>query len=573
MLERIGQQIYKIFLAGIVLLLSVVFTLQFGGPQAEGCNLTGPTYAAKVYGTVISEGDFDANYSLAGFDRHPREVQERNEFRVHTLNGLIERSLLAEEARQLGFSVSQDEVMDKLAADGTVYLSMGVDAPPNMPSGEMPVGVRDENGNFDQELARRFIQYGLRRSLEEFAENQILEQLADRMRQTVTSSVEVSPSEVWDAFVRERDTAKVKYLRFSPLYYRDFVEPTDEELAAWIAANSERMDTEYEANQHRFENLEKQVRSRHILVRLEAGASEDVQTAARTRAAALLERVRAGDDFNMLARRYSDDNRTARSGGDLGWGAEGAQVRPLDEAQFAMEVGEVSELVESRYGIHIVKVVGIREGNVAEEDARRELAMPLYQQEQGEAMARTAAEEALASLRNGSDFESIAERLAAAAEGRGEEPAERSEEEGVEPEEDPLRSNREPDALLPSLRETRDFGRGDVPIDGVDNSELVRIAFELTDEDPVPEEILEMGSDLVVFRLESRSRAERDEFTDEVRQRLLDGLSRAKQREALALYIHSLRGKAADEIQVNESILRYDRDDPGVDEEEPEEEE
>ena len=135
------------------------------------------------------------------------------------LDGLIDRTLLAREARGVGFEVTTDEVMTRFVNEGVILLSLGVGAPPMLPQGEIPVSFTDKEGAFNKDLAERYIQNGLRRSVGEFAESQVDEYLAAKMRELVASSVNVSDAEVWDDYVRENDTAKIKYVRFTPAYY------------------------------------------------------------------------------------------------------------------------------------------------------------------------------------------------------------------------------------------------------------------------------------------------------------------------------------------------------------------
>jgi len=84
------------------------------------------------------------------------------------------------------------------------------------------------------------------------------------------------------------------------------------------------------------------------------------QTKARERAEELLKRVRAGEDFAKLADEYSTDPATKGKGGDLGWFSRGLMVKPFEDAAFAMQAGEVSDVVESDFGFHIIKVEGRR---------------------------------------------------------------------------------------------------------------------------------------------------------------------------------------------------------------------
>ncbi|MFW2386961.1 MAG: SurA N-terminal domain-containing protein, partial [Polyangiales bacterium] len=256
------------FLVLLVVLLSAVFALQFGGGQAEGCAAGGTTYLARVYDQTLSRGDFEAAYSIANFGRLPEETQRSMRLPELVLDGLIDRTLLAREARMLGFEVDQDEVMARFVNEGVILLSLGVGAPPMLPQGEIPVSFTDKEGAFNKDLAERYIQNGLRRSVGEFADAQVDEYLAARMRALVSSTVNVSESEIWEDYVRENDNAQIKYVRFSPGYYSSQQPPTsDAALAAWMASNEERLTAEYEANKHRYTNLEKQVRARHILVK------------------------------------------------------------------------------------------------------------------------------------------------------------------------------------------------------------------------------------------------------------------------------------------------------------------
>lgn len=101
---------------------------------------------------------------------------------------------------------------------------------------------------------------------------------------------------------------------------------------------------------------EARVRARHILLSYPEQATDEQRDSVEAVARDLRERVQAGEDFAALAREYSDDRGTAPDGGDLGWFERGEMVRPFEEAALATEPGEVSEPVESPYGIHLIQV-------------------------------------------------------------------------------------------------------------------------------------------------------------------------------------------------------------------------
>lgn len=544
MLEKIANRFQTIVLIGLVSLLSAVFILQFGGPQAQGCTAGGSTYAAKVDGETLSAGEVRSVYQTLGFNRAPLEQQRSDRLWRAVLDGLIERTLLAQEARRLGFAVTEEDVMRALAEDGKMRVSLGVDAP--YPGGELDVSaqVRDRDDNFDLERARNFIQHDLRRSVGEFTQAQIEEALAERMRQTVLAGVEVSESEVWDAYVRERDRARIEYVRFAPGFYREQLTPTTANLDAWIAAHPDEIEREYEQNRHRYIGLEPQVRARHVLIKAAEDASEDEKAAARRRAEDVLRRARGGEDFEALATALSEDTGSARRGGDLGYNPRGRMVGPFDEAQFALEVGGISDLVETRFGFHVIKVEGKREGDVPVDEAKRELADRLYREDRAKTLAQEAAVAALAELRTGKTADELNAWLRARERGEAVAPAPAAPAEGEVPA--PVEEEEDDDPLAPRMQESRSFGRTDNPIQGpFDSGPLVRDVFGRTMEDAIPAEPIELGNDVVIYRLVERTEASREEYTDEVRQRLRDGMLRAKRDEALHLYVTGLREAAA----------------------------
>lgn len=549
MFEKIANRFQTFVLVMLVTLLCAVFVLQFGGPQAEGCTSGGSSYAAKVDGETISPGDYRASFLLGRFDEYPPEEQRRRQLWAAVLDGLIERNLLAEAAKEVGYEVTSDEVWKRFGEEATIRISLGVDSEIGSGAVRIPESyIRDEDGRFDLERTKRYIQNFLRRDVGEFAEAQILEELAERMRETVRSSVSVSEREVWEAYVREKDQARIDYAQFNPAYYRESLDPTEADLRAWIAANEEAVQEQYDANQHRYTDLDPQVRSRHILIRPD-GEGDEAEAEARAEAEGLLRQLRAGADFAELAREHSEDTATAPRGGDLGYRPRGRSPAAYDEVAFELAPGTVSDVVQTPLGFHILEVLGTREGDVPEDEAKLELAEDLYREDVGVTRAREAAAEALELLRDGMSAEDLKSRLERQAQGLDPEPPV-AEEGEAEAETEELTEEPVSNPLAPKVEETSLFGRGDSPIRGpFDASPLVRDVFEHDLDDPLPEAPIQLGNVWVIYQLKERQEATEEDF-EEVSERIRGGLLASKQREAVATYVRELREQAQREGRI-----------------------
>lgn len=129
-----------------------------------------------------------------------------------------------------------------------------------------------------------------------------------------------------------------------------------------IAVSDEDLRKYYDENAARFGTPEER-RARHILVNAPAGASADDKAKARARAESLLEQVKRNPaSFADVARKNSDDTGSAEKGGELEWFGRGAMVKPFEDAAFTLKPGEISGLVETEFGFHVIQVEGARGG-------------------------------------------------------------------------------------------------------------------------------------------------------------------------------------------------------------------
>jgi peptidyl-prolyl cis-trans isomerase C len=130
----------------------------------------------------------------------------------------------------------------------------------------------------------------------------------------------------------------------------------DGEIAEKAAVKPEQLTDFYTKNPDQFKQPER-VKASHILIAVPKGADAAAKTQARTKAADILKEVKAGKDFAALAKQNSQDPGSAPNGGDLGFFQQGQMVGPFNEVAFKLAPGSVSDLVETEFGFHIIKVV------------------------------------------------------------------------------------------------------------------------------------------------------------------------------------------------------------------------
>src|SRR5882672_814881 len=147
----------------------------------------------------------------------------------------------------------------------------------------------------------------------------------------------------------------------------------------------------YESNLSRYGEPE-QRRASHILISVKGGATDEDKRKARERAQAVLSRLRASPgNFAEIAKKESGDPGSAAQGGDLGFFSRGMMVRPFDEAAFRLKPGQISDLVDSDFGFHIIKVTAIRPGKMKTfEQVRPEIDLQLKKQQAGRHFAEAA---------------------------------------------------------------------------------------------------------------------------------------------------------------------------------------
>ena len=368
---------------GLLLLLIIPSFIFFGVEGYSSFNDAASEAVAKVDGQKIARGEWeDAHKRYMDNQRRQSPTQDAaaldtSQRRRDTLDALVRERVLLTAATKMNLFPS-DARMARLFDSDPQYA--GLRGPDGRISREALVGQGLTPALFDQRLRQEL---GLR-------------QVVAGVLQTAPASA-VPATAALDAFMQRR---AVQLQRFDPAAYRDKVQPTDGDIEAFYGANTgqfqapERARIEYvllDINQlaqtqtvteeelrkaytdgiARFSTPEER-RASHILIKAEASASADERVKAKAKAAGLLAEVRKNPaGFAELARKNSDDTGSAEQGGDLDFFGRSQMVKPFEDAAFTLKQGEISGLVESDFGFHIITVTGVRGGQTKAFEAVR----------------------------------------------------------------------------------------------------------------------------------------------------------------------------------------------------------
>jgi parvulin-like peptidyl-prolyl isomerase len=576
MLEKLQKNSQQFMLVILAASLAMLFGTQFG-PRNQGCSaedFKGVPYIARVYGRTISQGDFQ---SVARFVRL-NDARSSN-LRRAIVDGLIERELLAHEAERIGLRVSE-ETLNQEIRKGFYYVTIGSRQLPSLfQMGNIetsrrwtPTYSNDESRNpgdppppFKYEDFERWVGNLFSRTVTDYKQDFLArELLAEQMRQVVLANVRASEDEAWRDYERNHTQVSVRYLQFSPDFYRFVVRDDDPaQVEAFARDHAEDINHQYDARRESLRGLPAQVKVRQILLRFPDDAQDPAKLATRQRAEALRARILAGEDWIRLARLYSQDDQRWREGGETMWTAVDRVDLPDDVKRVlgTLQPGQTSEVIESPLGVHIVQVVGRRQGDVSEADAKREIARELFRLVRGKELTNEATQTALTALNQpGATLDAVAASAGTAAiEAFYRGPVPPAE---TLPGNNPLTVVTHSDIGTPEVRETPQFTQGgSFPGVSEGGEPLVTASFALTAEHPRPAAPISVGDDRYLLQLKENGRqsASREEFNRD-RLRLMDEYVAGRRRDALVQYIAQLRARAErdHELRLGNSPLMQD---------------
>lgn len=405
------------FLLGLII---VVFIAFYGG------NKLGDERSqdvAEVNGELITQREFAIHYQRA-LERYrdmlkgslTPELEKSLNLRGTLLEELIQKKLVLQEARSLGLATTDEDLVIAIS---------------QVPDFQV-------NGRFNKDRYLQLLRAN-RISPAQFEEEQREQLTIQRLYSVILDGVQVTEREVRDRYQVEQERINLNFIRLPLTNYLAEAKATEEEIQKFYERSKETLkeplkvqveyvsypfervssavqisDKEieeyYQANREAKFRHPKEAKARYLLVRPGADAKQKAE--ARTRANRILTEARGGKDFAQLAKKESDDSTSAK-GGEIGWVTQAQLPAPLDKAVFSLAKGEISDVIETPTGFHIVKVEDIREEKTETlKDARAEIMRTLKAEKTKREAAKIAdltREKALA----GSNFAKIAQESGA----------------------------------------------------------------------------------------------------------------------------------------------------------------
>ncbi len=392
----------KLMMALLLLLVFPAFA--FFGIQGYDQMFSDDGAVAKVGDSKITRQDFEAaqrqqheqlRQQLG--DRFDAELLDTPEVRNQILDGLITQRALLAQAISHRIAVPDEKLRETIRG--------------------IP-GLTDADGAFDLDRYRQLLR--AQGKNEAMFESEVRRDIALQALPEAIAQTTFVPASLVDRLLAiGEQTREVRETIVRPADFVDAISPTDEQLAAYYERNAAQFEEPenarvqylvlsadavagqievkaedarayYEQNKARFTTAE-QRRASHILVRVDEGADEAQREAARSKAEAIVAKLKEGADFAALAREESQDPGSAASGGDLGFFSADMMVKPFADAAFALGENETSGVVETEFGFHVIRITDVRPGTQRSfESARPEIESEIRAQQLSSRFAEAA---------------------------------------------------------------------------------------------------------------------------------------------------------------------------------------
>jgi peptidyl-prolyl cis-trans isomerase D len=343
-----------------------------------------PSFLDNGSGAVGAAGPNEVIATVAGHDLTAGDFQQRYQAQVQAYRQQFGGSINDQLLRQLGIDqqVLSQMIDEQLAVDEAARQGIRV-SDDELAQQIFAIPGLQENGRFIGEARYRQLLANQNPPISqtEFEESLRRSMLIDKLRATLTDWVTLSDAEAQHEYTVRNEKVKLQVVALTAEKFRDKVNVTDADVASYfdqhkaeyrvgeqrkvkyllldrdrarqtVTLTPQEIQRYYNDNIQQFQTPE-QVRASHILLKTD-GKDE---AAVRKQAEEILKEAKApGADFAALAKKYSEDEGSKDKGGDVDYFTRGRMVPEFEQAAFSMQVGQISDLVKSQYGFHIIKV-------------------------------------------------------------------------------------------------------------------------------------------------------------------------------------------------------------------------
>jgi peptidyl-prolyl cis-trans isomerase D len=375
-LQKDSRAVKAIFIVIIsVACITMVITLVPGifSDQASAADTYATIHSGGFFGRIFGSSDQVTTQEVQQLAQRMMQRQQLPDFVLPFMmqrvgQGLIQQHIELQEATHLGVTVTDDDLR--------AFLKTGTWGQVLFPNGHY---VGDEqyaslvSQNFG--ISRETFEKELKKEIQE-----------NRLRSFVTAGVTVSDQQVRDAYKQQATKIKFDYAVLSADDLRKTINPSDAELQTFFKQNTARYakavpetrkiqyiafttanlpggvpqvtdaDVQQYYTQHQKDyQVDDQVKVRHILIKVDPNADAKADAAAKEKAEDILKQLHNGGNFADLAKKNSDDPGSKDQGGELGFIKHGVTVPEFDKAAFALQKGQTSDLVRTKFGYHIIQ--------------------------------------------------------------------------------------------------------------------------------------------------------------------------------------------------------------------------
>lgn len=349
-----------ILFSGII----VVFIFLGQTPHHEGVASGGT--AATVNGQIVSLAEFSEQVEMMSRDPRFAQLEQfggdfaRQMIRKQAIGALVDQRLLGQNLGKVGLVTPDGLVRDSIAE----------------------IGGFQEDGRFSKTRYLNYLQ-ATHQSPAEFEEKVRRQLAASRAARTFSAALRPLPFETDLVKAVEGKKANVEAVTIptEALVIPDGVPQADVKAFLAKSDSAARVKSYYDSHKTEFSQPEK-AKVRHILIRAEKGKPEAI-AAAKAEAEKILAQVKGGADFAKLATKKSQDPGSKANGGLIDYFAKGTMVPEFEKYAFSAKPGEISGLVQTDFGFHIIKLEDRKPASEKKlEDVKEEIAQILVAQEQ-----------------------------------------------------------------------------------------------------------------------------------------------------------------------------------------------